>query len=92
MSSLGILCPGQGAQHAQMLALLAAEPAALAVLAQAEAVLGMAPATLAAGPELFTNAVAQPLICTAELATWARWRTRSRSVATQPARSARSSS
>ncbi|HNI23262.1 MAG TPA: acyltransferase domain-containing protein [Plasticicumulans sp.] len=71
MSSLGILCPGQGAQHAQMLALLAAEPAALAVLAQAEAVLGMAPATLAAGPELFTNAVAQPLICTAELATWA---------------------
>ena len=71
MSSLGILCPGQGAQHADMLALLTAEPAALAVLAQAEAVLGVAPATLAAGPELFTNAVAQPLICAAGLATWA---------------------
>ncbi|RTL05239.1 MAG: acyltransferase domain-containing protein [Lysobacterales bacterium] len=71
MSGLGILCPGQGAQHAGMLALLDAEPAALAVLAQAEAVLGAAPAALAAGPELFTNAVAQPLICAAGLATWA---------------------
>lgn len=71
MSGLGILCPGQGAQHAGMLALLDAEPAALAVLAQAEAVLGAAPAALAAGPELFTNAVAQPLICAAGLAAWA---------------------
>ena len=38
--TLGILCPGQGAQHPDMLSMLGGEPAAEAVLAAAQAVLG----------------------------------------------------
>src|SRR5689334_350779 len=71
--SLGILCPGQGAQHPGMLDLLKGEPEAECVLALAGAVLDAPIADLLAGPEdvLFTNATAQPLICAVELATWA---------------------
>lgn len=71
MAGLGILCPGQGAQHAAMFAALADDPAAGAVLVQAADVLGASPTGLAAGERLYENAVAQPLICAAQLATWA---------------------
>ena len=37
---LGILCPGQGAQHPDMLSMLSGEPAAEAVFEAAQAVLG----------------------------------------------------
>ena len=71
--SLGILCPGQGAQHPAMLDPLRAEPEAERVLALAGAVLGASPADLLAssGGELFANVIAQPLICAVELAMWA---------------------
>lgn len=71
--SLGILCPGQGAQHPAMLDLVRGEPEAERVLALASAVLEAPVADLLSGPAeaLFTNAMAQPLICAVELATWA---------------------
>jgi len=71
--SLGILCPGQGAQHPGMLDLVRGEPEAERVLALASAVLDAPVADILSGPEeaLFTNATAQPLICAVELATWA---------------------
>ena len=71
--SLGILCPGQGAQHPAMLDLVRGEPEAERVLALASAVLEAPVADLLSGPAeaLFTNAMAQPLICAAEVATWA---------------------
>jgi len=71
--SLGILCPGQGAQHPAMLDMLKGQPEAERVLAQASAVLDAPIADLLSGSEeaLFTNATAQPLICAVELATWA---------------------
>ena len=71
--SLGILCPGQGAQHPGMLDLVKGEPEAARVLAHASVVLDAPIADLLSGSEeaLFTNATAQPLICAVELATWA---------------------
>ena len=71
--SLGILCPGQGAQYPGMLDLLKGHPEAEGVLAHASAVLEAPVTDLLSGSEeaLFTNATAQPLICAVELATWA---------------------
>jgi len=71
--SLGILCPGQGAQHPAMLDLVKGEPEAERVLAHASVVLGALVTDILAGPAeaLFTNEMAQPLICAVELATWA---------------------
>lgn len=76
--ALGILCPGQGAQHPRMLAPLAGDAAAEAVLASAAAVLGRAPAEMLRErpDDIFRNALAQPLLCAVELATWAALRTR----------------
>ena len=71
--SLGILCPGQGAQGPAMLDLLKGEPEAERVLAHVSAGLDAPVADILSGPEdaLFSNAIAQPLICAVELATWA---------------------
>lgn len=76
--SLGILCSGQGAQGAGMLDGLRAEPAAQAVLDGAAAALGWDPRVVVAGPEaeMRRNAVAQPLLCAAQAATWAALRPR----------------
>ncbi|WP_434989478.1 malonate decarboxylase subunit epsilon [Xanthomonas melonis] len=68
--SLAILCPGQGGQYPDMFARLTEVPAAAAVLAHAEEVLGAAPQTLAADPGRYANAVAQPLVCAGILAQW----------------------
>ena len=60
--SLGILCPGQGAQHPAMLDLVRGEPEAERVLALASAVLEAPVADILSGPAeaLFANAMAQP--------------------------------
>ena len=72
--SLAILCPGQGNQHPGLLDRLTGSPEAEAVFQQAAGVLGQDPRELigSVAPEsLFDNRLAQPLICAAELATWA---------------------
>ncbi|KIF10563.1 malonate decarboxylase subunit epsilon [Xanthomonas citri] len=68
--SLAVLCPGQGGQHAEMFARVADAPAAAAVFASAQRVLGVAPQTLAADPGRYANAIAQPLVCAGTLAHW----------------------
>ncbi len=70
---LGILCPGQGAQSAAMLDILAGGDRAEATLDLAAATLGVHPRDLVAGPpeRLFENAIAQPLVCAVTLAAWA---------------------
>ena len=66
--TLGILCPGQGAQHPDMLSMLDGEPAAEAVLAAAQAVLGRDLQQLVSqgGDEIHRNVVAQPLLCASQ--------------------------
>jgi len=70
---LGILCPGQGAQSASMLDLLAGGERARAMLDLAAATLGAHPKDLVTGPpeRLFENVIAQPLVCAVTLAAWA---------------------
>jgi len=78
-TALAILCPGQGSQYPEMFDRLSDYPEAEAVLGEAAAILGEHPRTLAhhASPaSLFENRLAQPLICTAELAMWAALRPR----------------
>lgn len=76
MSGLALLCPGQGGQHPAMLDLAAATEAGAAALARCAAALGWDPAVRAraGGEEVFANAVAQPLVCAAEVATFAALR------------------
>lgn len=73
---LAILCPGQGAQHAQMFDLIDAEHrAALFSEWQLEKHLGMpVAAALADDAALFSNRIAQPLIVAAEMAMWSALR------------------
>jgi [acyl-carrier-protein] S-malonyltransferase len=74
MTTLALLCPGQGGQHRAMFDRLAGHTAAEAVLQTATAVLGYDPRAqaLSAGPDaLYKNSIAQPLVCSAILATWA---------------------
>ena len=69
--SLAILCSGQGAQHPAMLDMIADHPAANNVIKAGEAVLGFQLRdVLAQRDEMFRNAIAQPLICLAQLALW----------------------
>ena len=70
---LGILCPGQGAQSASMLDLLAGGERARVMLDLAAATLGAHPDDLVTGPpeRLFENVIAQPLVCAVTLAAWA---------------------
>lgn len=75
--SFAVLCPGQGAQHPAMLDLALQEPASTQVLDAAAAALGEDLRQWVARPQaLFDNATAQPLICIAQLATWAALRER----------------
>lgn len=70
---LTLLVPGQGNQHAAMLARLRHEPAAHCVLQEAAQVTGLDLAReLRRRPanEWYENSFAQPLICTTVLATW----------------------
>ncbi len=74
MTALALLCPGQGGQHRAMYDLLAGDAAADAVLQTATAVLGYDPRTqvlYAPSDALYRNSIAQPLVCSAILATWA---------------------
>jgi [acyl-carrier-protein] S-malonyltransferase len=72
-TGLAILCPGQGSQHPELLDLAAATPEGAALLEAVAAALGWDPLARAraGAPGIFANAVAQPLVCAAELATWA---------------------
>jgi [acyl-carrier-protein] S-malonyltransferase len=69
--NLAILCSGQGAQHPAMLDKIADHPAAAEVIRAGEAVLGFHLRDVLAQPDaMFRNAIAQPLICLAQLALW----------------------
>ena len=73
--TFAVLCPGQGAQHAAMLDLACRDAEGLRVVEQAGEALAEDPrAWLAKGEAIFDNAIAQPLICTAQLAVWASLR------------------
>lgn len=75
--TLAILCPGQGAQHPAMLDLIAGHPAAEEVLTQGADALGTHVREWLAQPErIDANAIAQPLLCLTELATWSALRDR----------------
>lgn len=76
MTGLALLCPGQGDQDASMLELALADPRGAEVVRAASAAAGLdlVAAARGAGPSPFVNGVAQPLVCTAELATWAALR------------------
>lgn len=73
--SLVILCPGQGGQHPHMFDRIKldrphAHPAALALLQQADTLLGRPAAEAAADERRFQNAIAQPLVCAGALSHW----------------------
>jgi [acyl-carrier-protein] S-malonyltransferase len=69
--SLAILCSGQGAQHPAMLDMIADHPAAMEVIKAGEAELGFhLRDVLVQRNGIFRNAIAQPLICLAQLALW----------------------
>ena len=66
-----VLCPGQGAQHSGMFDLVCEHPDALRAIERAAAALGEDPRRwLADTDAIFANALAQPLICVAQLAQW----------------------
>jgi [acyl-carrier-protein] S-malonyltransferase len=67
--SYALLCPGQGGQHAGMAKHLEGLPAAESVFSAAATALG-ADVRRCLGGDIFENAVAQPLIAIAQLATW----------------------
>lgn len=72
---LAILCPGQGAQHSAMLELVAGHPDAEDVLAEGAQAVGAHVRDWLAQPLLIhDNAIAQPLLCLIEFATWAALR------------------
>ncbi len=69
--SLGLLFPGQGAQHAQMLPWLEDTPAAAAALASLSQRIGADWRARAADPHwLHANTIAQPLLTGVSLAAW----------------------
>ncbi len=69
--SLAILCSGQGAQHPAMLEMIADHPAANEVINAGEVALGWhLREVLTLRETIFRNAIAQPLICLAQLALW----------------------
>jgi [acyl-carrier-protein] S-malonyltransferase len=69
--TFAVLCPGQGAQHAAMFDLACRNAEGLRVVEQASEALAEDPrAWLTRGDAIFDNAIAQPLICIAQLAVW----------------------
>jgi [acyl-carrier-protein] S-malonyltransferase len=74
--TFAVLCPGQGAQHAAMFDLACRDAEGLRVVEQAGEALTEDPrGWLARGEAIFDNAIAQPLICIAQLALWTALRT-----------------
>lgn len=70
--NLAVLCPGQGAQHPEMLDLISGQPAAEQVLSAGADALGVHVRDWLAQPDaIHDNIIAQPLVCLTELATWA---------------------
>ena len=75
--TLAILCPGQGGQHKAMFDLVVQDDAGRATLDAASHAAGFdLLQTAHGGSDLFRNALAQPLICASEVATWAALATR----------------
>lgn len=76
MTGLALLCPGQGGQHPGMFDLAAGSTAGAAALRACAEALGWDPLVRAraGGEAVYENAVAQPLVCAAEAATWAALR------------------
>lgn len=69
--TLAILCPGQGHQHAGMLDFVRHDAGARAVIEEATRALDADPRAWLLDPEKLTeNAIAQPLVCVAQLAAW----------------------
>jgi [acyl-carrier-protein] S-malonyltransferase len=70
--SFAVLCSGQGAQYPDMLSALPDSPDIKPILTAFEHVAGLSVADLAntAAAEIFSNRLAQPLICAYQLATW----------------------
>ena len=74
--NFAVLCPGQGAQHTAMLDLACRDAEGLRVVGEVREALAEDPrAWLTRGEAIFDNAIAQPLICIAQLALWATLRT-----------------
>src|SRR4051794_127104 len=73
--TFAVLCPGQGAQHAGMLDAALMSPAGRGVIDIAARTLGHDPCTwVRSGEAIFENAIAQPLVCVAQLGAWASLR------------------
>ncbi len=72
--SLAVLCSGQGGQNPSMFDIVEAEPDAGPLIAQASACAGFdvvaATRRTDAGPSMFDNAIAQPLICAFQDIVW----------------------
>ena len=75
--SLGVVCPGQGAQSPEMFALLEGHPAAAPAMRALEDVLGrtIAGIVVAGADTIQENMIAQPLLCAYQLAVWSMLRT-----------------
>jgi [acyl-carrier-protein] S-malonyltransferase len=71
--TLGLLCPGQGDQSSGMFDILAGDAQAQTILDIYAGEIGGDP-TRVAEDMLHTNVVAQPLVCSLQLATWAALR------------------
>jgi len=73
--TLAVLCPGQGAQHPALFDQVGANAESARVIDVAAQALGEDPrAWLRHGDAIFSNAIAQPLICVLQLAQWASLR------------------
>ncbi len=68
--TLAVLCPGQGAQHPAMLDLALAHPEGRRAIEEAGEALGIDLRAALDPVRLFENAVAQPLVCVAQVAQW----------------------
>lgn len=69
---LGVLCPGQGSQHPEMMDILSGNELAGRVLAETRQGLGQdVREWLKPTCDMYRNRIAQPLLCATELATWA---------------------
>jgi len=68
--TLAVLCPGQGAQHPAMLDFALTHAEGRRTLDDAHAALGADLRAALRSDRMFDNAVAQPLVCVAQLAQW----------------------
>jgi len=68
--TLAVLCPGQGAQHPAMLGVALAHAEGRRAIDEASVALGADLRDALDPGRMFDNAVAQPLVCIAQLAQW----------------------